>query len=143
MTVRVFHIGRLPPSARRPALIAAACRRALKAEAAPEKGDLNVVIMDRDGMRTLNKAYLGHDHDTDVIAFPYSDKPQAGEPFGDVCISAYQARRQAVQQGHGVLKEVLTLAVHGTLHLLGYRDDTAARRSAMFRRQDLILGPML
>jgi len=31
------------------------------------------------------------------------------------------------------------LAVHGTLHLLGYDDHAPADRSRMFARQDLIL----
>lgn len=143
MTVRVFHARLLPPSARRPRLIAQACRRAVKAESGPKEGELNVVILGRAGMLKLNKTYLAHDHDTDVIAFPYSKNPGRGEPFGDIYISAHQARRQAAEQGHGVLREVLTLAVHGTLHLLGYRDDTPQRKAAMFRRQERLLGPML
>jgi probable rRNA maturation factor len=138
--VRVFHASRLPPSARRPAAIARACRRAMKDEGKACKGDLNVIIMDRAGMLRLNKTYLSHSHDTDVIAFPYVDRPGPDEPFGDIYISAHRARLQAAEQRHSVLREVLTLAIHGTLHLLGYRDDTPLRKSAMFRKQDALLG---
>jgi rRNA maturation RNase YbeY len=140
VTVRVFRASLLPASARRPALLRAACLRALKEERADRPGELNVVFLDRTAMRRMNRTYLRHDHDTDVIAFRYdaSGGPQA--PFGDVYISAYQARRQARELGRSVLDETLTLAVHGTLHLLGYEDDTPGRRARMFRRQDKILG---
>ena len=46
------------------------------------------------------------------------------------------ARQQAAQQAHSVLAEVLFLAAHGTLHLLGYDDATSRQRAAMFRKQE-------
>lgn len=139
MRIRVFNAGLLPPAARRPKTIAGVCRRALRTEGFQSEGELNVVIMDRKGMLELNKRYLEHAHDTDVIAFPYADDPKPGEPFGDVYISAYQARLQAAEQGHSVLREVLVLAVHGTLHLLGYDDATPRQKAAMFKKQDELL----
>lgn len=93
-------------------------------------------------MRALNKRHLNHGHDTDVIAFNHDAPPVkiADLPFGDIYVSAYQARAQAADMGHSVLVEVLTLVVHGTLHLLGYDDSTAKKKAVMFRRQDLVLS---
>lgn len=137
MTVRVCGASLLPPSARRPGAIAGVCRRVLALEKARPRGELNVVFLDRARMRRLNRRFLGRTHDTDVIAFAYAQDagPAAEAPFGDVFISAFQARAQAAEQGHAVLAEVLFLAAHGTLHLLGYDDDTARRRAVMFRKQ--------
>lgn len=142
MTINLFGLPLLPLSARKPASLKAACRRALKSEKADKAGELNIIILDRKKMRALNKRYLDHDYDTDVIAFNYpADKPLKNEeaPFGDVYVSAYKARIQAKEQKHPVLKEVLTLVLHGTLHLLGYDDSTTRKKAAMFRKQDQIL----
>jgi len=139
MMIRVFGTSLLPASARKPRDIAQVCRRVLKNEKAKSGGELNVVFLDRRRMRVLNKRFLGHDRDTDVIAFDYAEDPgpiRGAQPFGDIFISAFQARRQAAQQAHPVLTEVLFLAAHGTLHLLGYDDSTSRKRAAMFRKQE-------
>ena len=142
LTIRVFGTSRLPPSARQPRAIIQVCRRVLKNEKLKAGGELNVVFLDRRRMRVLNKRFLGHDRDTDVIAFAYAEDPgpvKGETPFGDIFISAAQARAQAAQQAHPVLTEVLFLAAHGTLHLLGYDDSTARRRAVMFRKQERAL----
>jgi len=140
--IRVFKLASLPPPARRPRSIAGVCRRVLRDERADAQGEINVVFLDRRRMRLLNRRYLGHEHDTDVIAFRYAEDPGPvpGEhPFGDIFISTYQAKAQAKELGHTVLTEVMTLAAHGTLHLLGYDDKTAQGRDRMFRKQKLAI----
>lgn len=142
MDIRVHGAGLLPASSRRTALIGSAARAALGA-AARRAGELNVIFLRRGPMRTLNREYLGHDYDTDVIAFNYSRsrlREREASPFGDVYISVDQARRQARDLGHPLLTELLTLAVHGALHLIGYRDGTLAERRRMFARQDRVLS---
>jgi rRNA maturation RNase YbeY len=142
--VNVFGASLLPPAARKAALIRRACELALESEGVRAAGELNVVFVDRKRMLELNKRFLDHDHDTDVIAFNYDDSPEGGEaPFGDVYVSAHQARKQGTELGHGVLVEVLTLVIHGTLHLVGYDDATPRQRAAMFRRQGRLLEQAL
>lgn len=99
------------------------------------------MFLDRRRMREMNRRFLGHDYDTDVISFSYPrPRRNAGDsPFGDVFVSAHMARRQAKSLGHSVLTEVLTLAVHGTLHLLGYTDASSLQKARMFRRQGSIV----
>jgi probable rRNA maturation factor len=142
MIIRVSGLSLLPASARRPRAITGVCRKALKAEKVRAGGELNVVFLDRRRMRALNRRFLGRGHDTDVIAFGYAEDPGpigSGRPFGDIFISAFQARAQAAEQGHPVLAEVLFLAAHGALHLLGYDDATSRQRAVMFRKQEHIL----
>ena len=35
-----------------------------------EYATVNVIVMNNDGIRKINKQYLGHDYPTDVISFP-------------------------------------------------------------------------
>ncbi len=93
-------------------------------------------------MRALGRRFLRRGHDTDVIAFNYEAGPgrRPDDPFGDIYVSAFMARRQARELGHPVLTEVLTLVAHGALHLLGYDDATAREKARMFRVQARVVG---
>ncbi len=141
MRVRIHHLGLLPASARR-TLFEAACRSAL-GPAARRNGEMNLVFVRRGPMRKINKGYLGHDYDTDVISFPYPASKVPDAPFGDVFVSIDQARKQAKEMGHDLSLELLTLAVHGTLHLVGYDDAKPAQKRRMFARQDRVLRSVL
>lgn len=139
LTIRVSGLSALPAAARRPRLIAEAARLACPRGA----GELSVVFLSRAEMRAMNLEYLGHDYDTDVISFSHERVPglPAGEqPFGDVYVSAWMARQQAADQGHSVLREALTLAAHGALHLAGHDDTAPGPRKRMFAAQDRILA---
>jgi probable rRNA maturation factor len=141
--IQIAGVSKLPASARKPALIKKAVELTLKSEKARVAGELNVVFVDRKKMLRLNKQFLQHSWDTDVIAFNYDGSPEGADaPFGDVFISAFQARKQAKDLEHTVLEEALTLVVHGTLHLLGYDDATKKQKAAMFAKQDKILAKL-
>jgi probable rRNA maturation factor len=60
-------------------------------------------------------------------------------PLGDLVISVETAHRQAPLNGHDLLTELLMLALHGTLHLMGYDDSTDAARAAMNGRAVSVL----
>ena len=96
-------------------------------------------------MRAMNRRYLGHDYDTDVITFEH-DVPAGLKgpetPIGDIFISAWMARCQAKQCGHTVAIEAATLATHGALHLLGYDDRLPADKARMFNIQDRIVSSL-
>jgi probable rRNA maturation factor len=141
LAVSALHL--LPASARRRNLIEKAVALTFKAEKASLKGELNIVFVDKKRMLQLNKQFLHHTHDTDVIAFNYDGAPEgADSPFGDVFVSAPQARLQAEQLGHSVLEETLTLVIHGTLHLLGYDDATPKQKAVMLKKQSHILDAL-
>ena len=136
MDVSVFKTDLLPVSTRKTLLFRRAARLALGKKKLEACGDLNIIFMKGREMRTLNKKFLNHDYDTDVIAFPYE---KDSVTFGDVFVSVAQAQRQARELKHPLLKEVLTLIIHGTLHLMGYQDDRIDRKKKMFREQDRLL----
>lgn len=144
MNVTLFGAGRLGTRGRR--LVERSVRLALGPRGR-RRGELCVIFVGDRRIRSVNKRYLGHDYATDVIAFPYPAPPKGarGEaaPFGDIFISWDTARRQARELGHSLLREVLTLAAHGALHLVGYDDHRPADRRRMFARQDAVVRRLL
>jgi probable rRNA maturation factor len=61
--------------------------------------------------------------------------------LGQIVISLDAARRQAEQLGHSELRELEELALHGTIHLMGYdhvRDDGDMNQLELRLRQDLL-----
>jgi probable rRNA maturation factor len=142
LTVRVSGLDQLPRAARKRALIAAAVRRAFALEKSRRRGDIGVIFVSRAEMRSLNRQYLGHRTDTDVITFEHErfpGVPASEQPIGDIFISGWMAARSAKELGHSDLRETLTLAAHGALHLLGHDDHSPKAKARMFRRQDDIL----
>lgn len=119
-----------------------AVRHVLAAEGVAE-AELSVTLLDDAAIGRLNRQYLAHEGPTDVISFPLH---RPGQPvLGDIYIGAEQARRQAREHGEAPDVEVLRLAIHGTLHVLGYEHpEDATRESApMYSRQEELLAGFL
>ncbi len=103
-------------------------------------------MVDDEAIHTMNREYRGIDRPTDVLSFPAAE----GEAvlaipdgfLGDIAISLPRAEAQAEEYGHSLVRELSFLAVHGTLHLLGYDHLTDEDRLRMFTRQDEILEKM-
>ena len=96
-------------------------------------------------MLRMNRHYLGHNYDTDVITFEHDLPPGPNgndTPLGDIFISSWMTRRQAKELGHTVAVEAATLAVHGALHLLGHDDHRPAAKARMFKIQDRVVAEL-
>lgn len=130
------------PRKHAPALRRAARRTLAIAHASP--GSLTLRVTDEEEMRRLNTDFAHAPHSTDVLSFPNGDPdPEAsGVYFGDVVIALPVAAAQASAAGHDVQAELVLLAVHGTLHLLGYDHADQQARAVMWRLQDQILGDL-
>ena len=74
-------------------------RAVLLAVGAAAPASLSIVITGDKRLHELNRAYLGVDRPTDVLAFPSGEAdPDTGAPYlGDVLISFPQAQRQAAR----------------------------------------------
>ncbi len=99
--------------------------------------DLSVVFTNDRTMRRINRTFLGHNVVTDVIAFPLRD---AMNIDAEVYVNLDQAVRQAKEEGIAVREEVRRLLIHGTLHILGYRDSTKTQRHRMRKLEDRYLA---
>ncbi len=100
-----------------------------------------LVTGDRE-IRRINKRFLKHDYATDVISFGQDGGVQipGQEDFlGDLVVSADFARAYAKKHALAFSEELARYLVHGSLHLLGWEDDTPDRRARMHARQESIL----
>jgi len=102
-----------------------------------KKVSVSIVFTDDRFIKNMNKRYLSHNRTTDVIAFPLSDGPG---PEGEVYVNLDQAKRQARDYNVTFHNEVRRLVIHGTLHLLGYRDSTPSLKKRMRRLEDRYLA---
>jgi probable rRNA maturation factor len=125
-----------------PARVEAAVRHVLRAEGVAE-AEVSVALLGDAAMAALNREYLGHEGPTDVISFALHDEGEA--PLGDVYLGVEQALRQAAELGVAADEELLRLAVHGTLHVLGWDHPEGEERAAapMFARQEALLAAFL
>lgn len=62
--------------------------------------------------------------------------------LGDIVISVPTAARQAGEHGHSLARELLFLASHGLLHLLGWDHPDEASLAAMLARQEALLAAL-
>jgi probable rRNA maturation factor len=100
-------------------------------------------------MRRLNRRATGRRGLTDVIAFalPQPD----GTVLGDVYLCPQAAEGWVKNEGRGkpeegrVGEEMVRLAVHGALHVLGYDhpEGPGRTRSRMWRKQEGYVGRLL
>ena len=114
--------------------------KAVTAKALGKAGELNIIFVSEAEILRINKKFLQHNYITDVITFPYAHK---GAPLGDIFICFKQGLRQAEEEGHGGLKELLIIAAHGALHLAGHDDKTPKARAAMNARAAKIASGVL
>jgi probable rRNA maturation factor len=117
--------------------------RVLDAQGATDD-EVAIILVDPEPMRVLNREYRSKDEVTDVLAFPIDERDElpTGMPrlLGDVVICLDRCAEQAGEQGHTPGAELVVLAVHGVLHLLGYDHETDD--GAMLRLQDGLTGDL-
>ncbi len=102
--------------------------------------DISVALVNDAVIREVNREHLDHDWATDSIAFDYDDDPSPDAVSGEVVVSAETALREAQARGKDPRHELLLYVAHGTLHLLGWDDDTPTKRDRMNARAAEILG---
>ncbi len=85
---------------------------------------MSIVFTHTQEMRAMNRKYLQHQYDTDIITFDLGE--EKGEE-AELYINLDAARRQAAEYGVTFRHETQRLLIHGALHLLGYHDATACR----------------
>jgi probable rRNA maturation factor len=130
-----------------PRMYTSALRRAVRqtlalCDAAP--GSLTLRLADAAELRSLNAEFAHADHTTDVLSFPSNtpDSEGIGGYLGDIAIALPVAESNAKVAGHDTLSELILLAIHGTLHLLGYDHADPQTRAAMWQQQDRILADL-
>lgn len=100
-------------------------------------GELNFIFCSDEYLLEVNKQYLNHDTYTDIITFDNSDINLL--IIGDIFISYDRIRENAVKFGVSEIDELHRIIIHGTLHLLGYKDKSKADKALMTTKEDIYL----
>ena len=118
---------------------------------------VDIRLVGSDAIRKLNAQYREKDKVTDVLSFPILDMTDGKLqnklmpydfsydedkkllPIGDVVICPERARKQAEEYGHSMDREMVFLAVHSLLHLLGFDHENGRDEELMFSKQEEIM----
>ena len=108
-----------------------------------ERCEFNIIIIDNEKIREINREYRNIDAETDVISFALEDadniKIDDYRVLGDIYISIDKCYSQAMEYGHSRERELCFLATHGILHLLGYDHMNASDEEKMVTLQEELL----
>ena len=100
--------------------------------------ELNFILCSDAYLLRINQDFLQHDDFTDVITFDNSEALKT--VFGDIFISIDRIKENAAQFKAATADELCRVMIHGTLHLLGYKDKTKAAKIEMTGKEDFYLG---
>ena len=106
---------------------------------------LGISLLDDARIAELNLRWRQKPTPTDVLSFAALESGMPlGEgqelELGDIVVSVPTARRQALEQEHGLERELRWLVSHGLLHLLGWDHPDADSLAAMLQKQEHLLG---
>ncbi len=140
------------------ALLESAIAETTDAAASLRGCEVELTLCGDTGMERLNFDHMGERGPTDVLSFPlhewYVDdgrshltdddgvSPPGAMLLGDVVIDVDQAVRQAAAGSWSVAEELVLLAIHGTLHLLGHDHADLDEEATMRSAEHEILGTM-
>jgi len=99
---------------------------------------VSLAVVDDEAMTELNRQYLGKDETTDVLSFPLQHND--GQLEGEVVVSAQTAATVAGWYDWTPEDELLLYTIHGTLHLVGFRDATPEEQHTMRQQETYYLN---
>ncbi|HAS73511.1 MAG TPA: rRNA maturation RNase YbeY [Clostridiales bacterium UBA8960] len=126
-------------------LIVKATDKVLECEGFDVEGEVSILFVDDNRIKSLNNEFRHKNEVTDVLSFPQYDSIKddgLNEPFiylGDVVISLEQAKRQAEEFGHSIEREIVYLTIHSMLHLFGYDHMSDADKKEMREKEKKVI----
>lgn len=110
------------------------------------QAELEVRFVESGPMSELHERWMSESGPTDVLSFPMDElRPGSAEELseegilGSVVLCPEVAAAQARAAGHSTEEELLLLATHGILHLLGYDHAEPEDEREMFELQRRLL----
>lgn len=116
---------------------------------------IELLIVDEEGIQTLNRIYRHIDRVTDVLSFPAlgdvkgrailkagheTELDEEGRLLlGSIAICKKRAEEQAIEYGHSYERELYYLAVHGVLHCLGYDHESDEDKAEMRAKEEEVM----
>ena len=132
----------------------------LDKEKCPYEATVDLTLTDDNAIHEINLQQRGIDRATDVLSFPMTQFPAAGEfdfleeemdsfdpdsgelMLGDIVISVDHVKVQSEEYGHSLLREFAFLVAHSIYHLIGYDHMTEAEAAVMEEKQKNILNDL-
>jgi probable rRNA maturation factor len=102
--------------------------------------ELNFILCSDEYLLRINRDFLQHDYYTDVITFDNAEVPKM--ILGDIFISLERIKENANSFGSTTFAELCRVMIHGTLHLLGYKDKSKAAKKLMTSKEDFYLAKL-
>ena len=112
------------------------CREVLISEGFG-KYSLSIIFVDDEKLKKMKKIYFNQDLYTDVIAFNLSDDKSRLD--GEIYISFDAIKINSELYKTNINNELQRIVVHGTLHLMGYEDNTKDKKEEMTKTEDFFL----
>jgi len=99
-------------------------------------GEINIIVTSDKKLIKINNEFLKHNYYTDVISFSYNNDKIVN---GEVYISLETVKRNAINYGVSLRKELIRVIIHGILHLCGYKDIITEEKNIMIEKEDIWL----
>jgi len=103
-----------------------------------ELENINFILTSDTFLHNINLEYLSHDTLTDIITFEYNEENEA--ILSDIYISLERCRENAKEFHVNIKDELHRILIHGTLHLLGYKDKSKPEKQIMTSKEDYYLS---
>ena len=106
---------------------------------------LSLQIINNNEISSINQKWMDKSGPTDVLSFPMiSDEDTTKDlnfiELGDLFISLEMAFQQSLEFDHSIKKEMLWLASHGFLHLLGWEHNDDNELDNMLNFQEYLIS---
>lgn len=98
--------------------------------------NLSFVFTNDETLIGINREFLKHNYNTDVIAFNYGNSKEID---GEIYISIDTVKRNSINYKVSLENEIIRVMIHGTLHLCGFNDRNEEERNSMRKEEDLWL----
>lgn len=100
--------------------------------------EILVNFVENKAIKKINKDFLKHNYNTDIITFPYNDKRKQIE--GELFISLDTVQKNSKVYGSGYKMELERVIIHGCLHLAGYNDRTKKEKELIRKKENFYLS---
>ena len=105
---------------------------------------LGLQIISNQSISNINKKWMKKNGATDVLSFPIISDDSIDDldhiELGDIFISLEKAVEQSYKYKHSVYREMIWLASHGFLHLLGWEHNDDQELDDMLSFQEYLIS---
>ena len=112
----------------------------------PHGGCVDLILVDDDAIRRINREFRGIDRATDVLSFSFPDDdphPERDNLIGEVYVSQQTLEKEAKDQGVKLGHLFLRISVHGLLHVMGHDHQTEPEAVRMETEEKKLLSDHL